>query len=411
MSARYGLSRSLAHRRPGRPSALADEDRALSKDAGLRHPERVSGPHLARRASPPRRSSVAPAVSRTAAVKPVAERVLGWQQQAGNHAVVRLLQRQARGAQGIEVGTVQRKVASHRENADITTLQPAGTLDEARWTAAFRAARATPTVAAYQALFRDIALTAGMDALGAGFVPSTIPVSDGKTAQPGLNLTLDTSGEPGHTGWVDKNGAFGVPTPRGPTGPPEVSIAIILTPQALAAEKGLSLRTARHEMVHAWHHAKVLAALKTWQALPVRGRPDFQAWLKQGTTRKKDPMSALDTALVGQGALDAKADTEVLGYVEGFTTDFHRRAATMDQAGPAFFELLGAAETDKLFTWVQASPAVRTEALTRLREYHATLDADHQRLWKEWLDGQLPKVQKNQPGRRQFLDALTAFVT
>ena len=105
------------------------------------------------------------------------------------------------------------------------------------------------------------------------------------------------------------------------------------------------------------------------------------------------------------------ANTEVLAYVEGFMTDFHRRPATAAQAGPAFFELLGAVETRKLYTWAQADPAVQVEALTRLREYRGTLDIDHQRLWKEWLDKELAKAANDKAGRQDFLARLTAFVT
>jgi hypothetical protein len=223
-------------------------------------------------------------------------------------------------------------------------------------------------------------------------------------------MTVDTAAVPGRTGWVDQHGTFAIHTPPA-KGTLDVSIAIILGPDALTTDKGLSLRTARHEMVHAWHHAKVLAALQSWQALPTKGRPAFAAWLEGQTTKRKDPMSALDAALIGKGAQDAAADTEVLAHVEGFTTDFHRRTATAAQAGIAFFELLGTVQTDKLDTWTQASPVVQADALTRLREYHATLDAAHQRLWKEWLEGQISKVQKDQPGRKDFLTALTAFVT
>ena len=90
------------------------------------------------------------------------------------------------------------------------------------------------------------------------------------------------------------------------------------------------------------------------------------------------------------------ANTEVLAYVEGFTTDFHRRPAIAAEAGPAFFELLGAFETRKLFSWAQADPAVQVEALTRLREYHATPGIDHQRLWKQWLDKELGESRRRQ---------------
>jgi hypothetical protein len=129
-------------------------------------------------------------------------------------------------------------------------------------------------------------------------------------------------------------------------------------------------------------------------------------------------MSALDAALVGKGVQDLKANTEVLAYVEGFVNSYHRRAPTLADSGPAFFELLGAVETDKLFTWAQADPAVKDEALTRLREYHATLDVPHQRLWRQWLDQQLPRAGKddskdvdNGRARKDFLTRLGAFVT
>jgi hypothetical protein len=121
-------------------------------------------------------------------------------------------------------------------------------------------------------------------------------------------------------------------------------------------------------------------------------------------------MSALDVALLGKGAKNAVANTEVLAYVEGFTTDFHRRQATKDDAGPAFFELLGVVETRKIYTWKQADEAVRVEALARLRQYHATLNVNHQRLWKQWLDNQLPKAANDTTGRKEFLSRLTTFV-
>ncbi len=57
-----------------------------------------------------------------------------------------------------------------------------------------------------------------------------------------------------------------------------------------------------------------------------------------------------------------------------------------------------------------ADPAVRQEALARLKDYHGRLDPDHQRLWKEWLDREIGKVVKDQPGRTDFLKALSAFV-
>ncbi len=333
------------------------------------------------------------------------ERLLQLQRQAGNQAVLHLLGPGSRSAGGIGPAIVQRDSSGHRENPDVTDLHPAGTLTDPQWTAAYRAAGAKPSAAAYEPLFRDIAVTAGMSALP-GFDLSTIPTTDGTTVKPGLNLTLATSGEPGHTGWVDKNGRFGVPLRPG-KGAPSVSIAVILGPGALSAEKALSLRTVRHEMVHVRHKLQVLDAVRAWQA--GGGRTGLDAWLKQQQSKKK--MSALDVALVGSGAKDASANTEVLGYVEGFMTDFHRRPAPAAQAGPSFFELLGAVETTRLYTWAQADPAVQQEALTRLREYRATLDPDHQRLWKEWLDTGIASAANDKTGRKDFLGRLSAFVT
>jgi len=185
-----------------------------------------------------------------------------------------------------------------------------------------------------------------------------------------------------------------------------VTIGIILGPLALSADKGLSLRTVRHEMVHARHKVKVLEAVKTWQASS--GQAGLDDWLTRQVAGKR--MSDLDLALISKGAQDAASNTEVLGYIEGFTNDFHRRAATMAAAAMSFFELLGVVVTEKVYPWAGADPAVRQEGLARLKDYRGRLDPDHQRLWKEWLDRERGKVVKGQPGRTDFLTALSEFV-
>ena len=164
-------------------------------------------------------------------------------------------------------------------------------------------------------------------------------------------------------------------------------------------------------MVHARHKLTVLDALKAWQATPAKRRPDFTEWLRQQGAKKKDPMSALDVAVIGKGSQNAAGNTEVLAYVEGFTIDFHRRPATEASAWMAFFELLGVVETRKVFPWQEADKAVGDEALTRLREYQATLPIGHLRLWKQWLDKQLDSKPSEMNGRKDFLTRLKAFVT
>ncbi len=341
----------------------------------------------------------------SSAVASPLHRVLQLQRQAGNEAVVQLLTRDVQ----TPTRSVQRAGGSQPEYAPVTTLNPPGSMTQEQWTAAFAAAKARPSPEAFEPLVRDIAITAGMEALGAGFVPARVPLSDGKTAKPGLNMSVDPGDKPGHAGWVDSSGRYGIPFRLDKTGPPDRQIAIILSTGVLKPDKGLSLHTVRHEMVHARHKQKVLDAVKAWQSLPVRGRPSFGDWLGQQTRKRKGAMSALDAVLIGKGVQDLAANTEVLAYVEGFVNSYHRRTATMAEAAPAFFELLGAVETDRLFTWVQADPTVQAEALTRLREYHAILDPPHQRLWRQWLDQQLARAGKDK-ARKDFLTRLGAFV-
>jgi hypothetical protein len=150
--------------------------------------------------------------------------------------------------------------------------------------------------------------------------------------------------------------------------------------------------------------------VKVWQGLPARGRPSLREWLTKQTRKRTGPMSALDAVLIGKGVQDLGVNTEILAYVEGFVNSFHRRGPTLADAGPAFFELLGAVQTDRFDTWKQADPVVQAEALARLRDYHATLDRPHQQLWRQWLDRQLERVGKDKY-RKDYLTRLGAFVT
>ena len=125
---------------------------------------------------------------------------------------------------------------------------------------------------------------------------------------------------------------------------------------------------------------------------------------------KKLGLSAADVVLIDKGTRGGVADTELLAYAEGFMTEYHLVPATKAGAQMAFFELLGMVETHKVNPWADSEPAVRTEAMARLKTYHATLDPAHRDRWRDWLADERNKQVKNQPGRTEFLDALATFV-
>lgn len=377
-------------------------------------PETLLGPVGHRPGTPSRVAGPAQPGTSAPAGGPL-QRILDWQRQVGNRAVAQALTRDPTRPPGPPTGPAGAHAAVQRaggspEFAPVSSLTPPGSLTDDQWAAGFAAARAHPSAAAYGPLIRDIAIAAGMEALGAGFVPARIPLTDGTTARPGLNMSMDPADKPGHAGWVDGKGAYGVPFHLDRTTPPDRQVAVILSVGILKADKASSLPTVRHEMVHARHKQKVLDAVAVWQALPARGRPSFAEWLTRQTRRRTGRMSALDAVLIGKGVQDLGVNTEILAYVEGFVNSLHRRAPTPAEAGPAFFELLGAVQTDRFDTWRQADPVVRAEALARLRDYHATLDRPHQQVWRQWLDRQLDRVGKD-TYRKDFLTRLRAFVT
>jgi hypothetical protein len=321
--------------------------------------------------------------------------IVDLQQSAGNRAVVRLIQRDT--------------VPTHQVQPPIKDLYASGTLDETAWKTLRRqavAAAAKGDAAAiemYTRLFSDAATTAGVGGLP-GFDPAKIHVFDGK-AKPGLNLTLEQSGEPGHVAWVDAAGTFGVPF-KFDKPLPAVGVGLMIAAQAFKDEKAMSMRTIRHEMVHVGHHLMTLDAIKKWDA--AGRKQDFATWVSRNATQLQ--LSDVDLVLVTKGAVAGWVDTEVLAYVEGFMTEFHRSAPTKDGTAMAFFELLGAVETNKGYTWKQADPKVKREALTRLRSYLTTLDAPHRERWKTWVDDGVAKSSADKTGRKEFYAELATFV-
>ncbi len=364
-------------------------------------------------ARPAGRRSVAkipptPATPARGRLNPQQTAILQLQRSAGNQAVVRVLQRDKR--------------TPSPELAPVTDLRPAGTLDEKGWkiiydqavsAAAKGDARATTL---YTTLMRDAAITAGV-AKVPGFDPDQIAPSDAKSAKPGLNLSLNGSlGSSGKTAWIDTTGRWGAsidPTDRSIS---SWHVGVVILPGAFEAQKALSLGTIRHEMVHAQHRLTTQAAIIRWQQARSVGKPDadltkgqsFEAWL----TAKPSPhkLSAVDRAVVGKVAKGGSADTEVLAYVEGFTTSYHHTKATVEATKEIFAELLGPADLDSGDRWTNATDPVRNEAMARLQAYWATLGAAHRDLWRQWLAGQVKVRAGYRDGRTRYLAALGAFV-
>ena len=323
--------------------------------------------------------------------------VLQLQRSAGNRAVSVLLQ----------PSVVQAK----REHPPITDLVPAGTLDVATWTATHRQAKkaladgdAATAETLYVRLLTDAATVAGVSVVG--FDPTQIHVVRG-TSKPGLNLSLDRRDEPGHVGWVDAAGTFGVPLDLSGA-IPALQAGLKISPNAFADDKALSMRTIRHEMLHVRHRQLTLRAATKWDA-DGRKKP-FGAWVAKHARQLK--LSAADVILVQRGARGGQVDTEVLSYVEGFMTEFHLAPATKAGTLMALVELLGAASTSKYPTmWLQAHDTVKAEAMARLRDYYATLGSAHRRLWKGWVAENADTYRADTTGRKEFFGALATFVT
>src|SRR5262245_2720800 len=235
--------------------------------------------------------------------------VLELQRAAGNRAVAGLLRPPV--------------VQAQREHPPIKDIAPAGTLDASAWTALHRTASealdngdVSTAEASYLRLLADAATVADVTLLP-GFDPKQINVFRGK-AQAGLNLTLNRGDEPGHVGWVDTAGTFGVPLDFS-TRVPAVQAGMMISPNAFSDEKALSMRTLRHEMLHVRHRQITLDAITKWDA--AGRRPAFEKWVPANAKRLH--LSAADVALVQKGARGGQVDTEVLAYVEGFMTEFH----------------------------------------------------------------------------------------
>jgi hypothetical protein len=322
--------------------------------------------------------------------------VLQLQSTAGNRAVAGLLRPPV--------------VQARRDHPPIKDLVPAGTLDASAWATMHGQAKTAlakgdegTAESLYLRLLADAGTVAGVTVL-AGFDPKQIHVYRG-TAKAGLNLSLDRGDEPGHVGWVDAAGTFGVPLDFSKS-VPAVQAGLMISPNAFHDEKTMSMRAIRHEMLHVRHRQITLDAITKWDA--AGRRPAFEKWVPKNA--KHLHLSDADVAVVQKGALGGEVDTEVLAYVEGFMTEFHLSPPTKAGSNMAFFELLGAVETTKFLTWKQAHEKVKDEALSRLRDYYDTLGSAHRQRWKQWVDDGVAKHGADKTGRKEFFAALSTFV-
>ncbi len=270
------------------------------------------------------------------------------------------------------------------EFPQITTAHPAGGFDQATWSKTLSDAKAAldardfkSATDLYTKLYQDLATTAGATALKDVAAGPAIKVAnaDNTGFAPGLNLVLSSGGsKAGTTAWVDDAGNFGVRIDTAAKAK-RPHVAIRLFTGTFKDDKAHTLGVLRHEMLHARHHEQVLAELDGG-----KGRP---------------ALSAVDKVLFGEITAGGRANTELLGYVEGFMTTFHL-AASPSSKHPAFIELLGALDTGSLETWMNADPAVRDEGLGRLREYYCnTLGAKHRAAWDAWVAEQDAQVAKD----------------
>ena len=321
------------------------------------------------------------------------------QRTIGNHAVERLLQTNTEeNLASSNLGhtlsrtplAVQRQPAGQAPKPTLIKQRPGntdriedaygpGTLDETQWRnlldsakEAYEKGNFRSATNAYLTLYADIAKLAQADRVvntSGGINVVTGSKNTCKDARPGLNLSLLDEGQweaNASTGYVDDQGKFNVHlNPRGTIQP---QVAIVLSRSAFRPEKEQTLAALRHEMVHA--------------------ELDNEDATKALLSNSKD---------TSPPSMISAANSELLGYIEGFMTMFHLTHPAPDSSShPAFVELLGVIETRQTLPWEYADPAVRSEALGRLQEYYChALDQKHRESFDGFVSIQLNRSRAN----------------
>jgi hypothetical protein len=278
--------------------------------------------------------------------------LLALQRTAGNQAVVRMLARD--------------KTPSRLDVGPVTELYKGGTSAEA-WGDAVRSRE--HYVDLYSELATLLNATKIEDVKGTSAKDiNTARKAEPSALKPGLNFVaqLDDRGQTAYL--YDGKFEMKLPAQREGTLP---TVAVLLGPLAFdAGNKASTVGVLRHELEHAFHGRLALNWLKKWREDDSRDakKLSFLEWLE----KKKPP--AVDMALVRERVGNTKINTEALGNLEQFITQFPFEGADADKlAHPAYWELEDAAKH-----WVRSDAAVQQEVVARLKALRARLSTDRQ---------------------------------
>ena len=276
--------------------------------------------------------------------------LLALQRTAGNRAVVRMLARD--------------KTPSRLDVGPVTELYKGGTSAEA-WGDAVRGRE--HFVDLYSELATLLNATKIEDVKGTTAKDiNTARKPEGSALKPGLNFVggLDDRGQGGYL----FDGKFDMKLPAQREGALP-TVAVLLGPHAFdAANKASTVGVLRHELEHAFHNRLALNWLKAWREDAKAGKTSFLGWLE----KKKLPPA--DLALVRERVGGTRINTEALGNLEQFITQFPFEGADADKlAHGAYYELEDAAGL-----WVDADAAVQQEVIARLKALRGRLGKDRQ---------------------------------
>ena len=228
----------------------------------------------------------------------------------------------------------------------------------------------------YLRLLADAATVAGVTVL-TGFDPKQIHVYRGM-AKAGLNLSLDRGDEPGHVGWVDAAGKFGVPLDFSKS-VPAVQAGLMISPSAFDDEKAMSMRTITRDAPRAppADHAR-----RRHGGTP----PGARRHSRRGSPRTpKRPVVGRRRGPRAEGRRGGQATPRSLPTSRA---SWPSSTCRRREGGPGHGvrRLLGARRDAKFFTWQQAHEKVKAEALSASARLLRHARQCPPPAGKEWVD-------------------------